>query len=374
MAGHAESSSSKSADDVARTIRHAILEGKYEGRFEFPSMRYLAREHGVSLRVAQTAVAILEADGLVYRRERRGTFVRPAGDRPMTSTVPSTLRCVNVVERITGTTPAFVRTGYLRGYTDALEQHDVKMRIATIPEDNDSYESLFSPLFPFQAQGCILINVINPALIAWLDERNIPFVVQSHVCYNKKNMPGHHSVAVNKVGGGFIATKHLLDIGHHRIGFIGRRYHAPDHMAEVYEGYRSALRCAGAEELPEDTLEFVTDELQHAIEPMRQYLQRDDIPTALVTENDMTAIGVLEAARTLGVHVPDQLSIVGYNDQAEAATTSPPLTTISNHIVRLGSTAVETLFAAASGTFDTWQTRVLNCHLIERGTTAAPRI
>jgi len=361
-----------SSRELAATIRHAIQEGKYTSQFAFPSFRELSRQYGVSMRVVRAALNILEEEGLVYRRERQGTFVRTVPIRADGQSGTSTLKSVNIVERPTGTTPGFVRTGYLRGYTEALDRFDMRMRVVNSPQPGGDYESLFSPACALQEQGCILINLVDASLMQWLNDHKIPFVVQSYICYDKEGLPPHHSVAINKVGGGHLATQHLIDQGHRRIGFIGRTGAEGVPASEIFEGYRSALRCNGIELRKKDTLDYLTDESTNAVAPAKAFLERSDLPTAIVAETDMTAIGVIEAAKLIGISVPEELSVVGYNDQAEAELASPPLTTVSNHVVQLGRTAVDMLLAASAGDFEEMQTRVLRCHLVSRKTTTSP--
>jgi len=364
----------ESSHRLANALRQAIAEGKYPQHSAFPSFRELSLQHGVSLRVVKAALDILEKEGVLYRRERRGTFVRGAGAAWPDGDGRCPLRCVNLVERPGGTVPGFERAGYLVGCTQALERHDIKMRFVRCPPEG-GYEAIFAPDVPYAEQGCVLINIITPSLLRWLSDHAVPFVVQSSVCYDLSPLPPHHSLSVNKVGAAFAATQHLIGLGHRRIGFIGRPEHTsigPGDFGEIYEGYRAALRCAGVEERACDLLDFAANEAEVAVEPARRYLSRRDLPTAVVAQTDATAIGVLRAAKELGVRVPRDLSVIGYNDETEAEQADPPLTTMSNQRVLLGRTAVEMVIAAASGAYDAPQNRVLQCPLVERQTTAPP--
>lgn len=362
---------------LTEKIRHNILEGIYSPDMAFPSLRDLSREHGVSMRVVQGAMAILETEGLIYRRERRGTFVRGTSlPKPDLENMTSPLRCINFVERPSGTVPDFVRSSYMLGYTEALEHLNIKMRVVNCPSrgenTNDIAMTFFSPLFPFQEQGCVLINLVSPQLIEWLNARQIPFVIQSNTCYERENLPPHHAVMVNKFAGAMVAVRHLVALGHDRIGYVGRREVGDGDLTPLYRGYEAAMCEAGLGVRDQDVLEFVNVEPAHAREPLLIYLSRSSRPTAVITETDMSAFSVIETARSMGLDVPGDLSVVGYNDQEEAAAFTPPLTTVSNYRVMLARRSVELLFEVVAGQHPTPRHQILQPRLIERSTTTKP--
>ena len=126
--------------------------------------------------------------------------------------------------------------------------------------------------------------------------------------------------------GGFLATKHLIDLGHRRIGYI-RRPVDLSHSRSRYEGYQAALTEHG---LPlDDTLivfgGFIFEDGYRAL---RELLALPERPTAIVAYNDMMAIGALRALYEMGLHVPGDISLVGFDDIAQASYTCPSLTTI----------------------------------------------
>lgn len=336
-----------------------------------PSERELSRLHGVNRKAVSKAISLLEQDGLVQRMARSGTFVRrtPVAETPQ----GESLRCINFVEA-----PSFASENmqwivqeYLSGYTEALEHHEIKTRFQVCPDDLEDFESLLWPRLPQRAQGVVLVNRRAPALLNWLTERGIPFVLQCQYHYDTTGLPEHHKVYVNKAGGAFEGTRHLLGLGHRRIGFLGE---VPGGRGAipVYEGYHAALRCAGLTPDAKHVARIFTDDPAIDLAPLVDYLKRPDRPTAVITGNDYTALAVMQAARILGIEVPRDLSIVGVNDQAEAARSTPPLTTIAIPRKLFCKTAVDVLMAVAEGQTQDWQTRILDCTLMVRGTTATP--
>lgn len=360
----------KDSKRLAVTLRHVIQEGPYVPNDPFPSLRELARQYGAGFRVVRTAVDILVKDGLLVRRERSGTFVRrTARDRSAADAGPR-LRCVTILERPIGTFPSFVRMHYLQGCTQALDAQGIRMRVMPLPPCPDSIPTVLSNQHRLQEQGCILVNIVDKAVFGWLREHKVPFVVQNYRQYPKEALPPHPSVTVNKVGGAFMATRRLIELGHRRIGYAGALFDEQHGAVEVYEGFVAALHCAGLEARSRDLLAFRTDDPATAHLLALPLMEGRPLPPAILAQTDATAIGILGACKTLGIHVPGDLSVVGFNDQAEAAQCDPPLTTVAVPRVQLGREAAETLLSSITTGPDAEPvSKVLECHLVERGST-----
>lgn len=153
-------------------------------------------------------------------------------------------------------------------------------------------------------------------------------------------------------------TRHLLALGHRRIGFLHGGM--PDwnvSMRERYAGYVSALAEAGIEPDPSlvlqaGTFESVLVDGQVPVHAQRiaAFLERPDRPTALFVPVDMLAIKVMEVARDkLGLRVPEDVAIAGFDDILAAAHTSPPLTTVRHPTLEVGRRAAELLFQRGGG-------------------------
>jgi LacI family transcriptional regulator len=141
--------------------------------------------------------------------------------------------------------------------------------------------------------------------------------------------------------GAVAATEHLLALGHRRIGFLAGR---PDlESARLRErGYRKALATAGLP-VDEDLIEVGGYEAVTATEPARRLLELDARPTAIFAANDVTALETIAVARSLGLSVPDDLSVVGFDNVPESALGDPPLTTVEQPIQEMGREAVRLL-------------------------------
>jgi len=155
---------------------------------------------------------------------------------------------------------------------------------------------------------------------------------------NSLNVP---SVAVDERSAGELATQHLLDLGHERIGYVG----GPDYYLPTRQkaaGREAALRAAGFE--PDGLAVYTEDfSVEHGRLALRQLLELPSPPTGLICSNDLMAIGVLQEAATRGLRVPEDLSVVGFDGIEAAAWTSPPLTTVEQPIDEIAETAVNAL-------------------------------
>ncbi len=141
--------------------------------------------------------------------------------------------------------------------------------------------------------------------------------------------------------GALAATRHLLELGHRRIGFLGGRHDLESAKARE-RGYRSGLEEAGIDVDPALLLDGGFKEATSE-GPARQLLTMAQRPTAIFAANDLSAIQTMRTAAELGLSVPDDLSVIGFDNVPESATTNPPLTTVDQSIQGLGFAAVRTL-------------------------------
>ena len=175
---------------------------------------------------------------------------------------------------------------------------------------------------------------------------------------------GMPTVDSDNLAGAVLATEHLLRLGHRRIGFLAGR---PDLESSRLreQGYRRALAAAGIR--PDPELVRVGDyrrESAHA--PARELLSLPDRPTAIFAANDLSAIGTMEAALSLGLSVPGDVSVVGFDNVPESALTSPPLTTVHQPMHQMGSEAIHLLIQLMTGSGERGAHVRLPTGLVER--------
>lgn len=191
---------------------------------------------------------------------------------------------------------------------------------------------------------CVLsVAQLSPREREQLRAKGIPFVVFDP---NEELPDDVPFVGATNWRGGQAATRHLLELGHRRIAMIS----GPDHpfcLARM-AGYSSALTEAG---LPVDPDLVVRTQLtrEHGCTAARDLLSRPDRPTAVFAANDMQALGVYQAARGLGLRIPDDLSVVGFDDVPAVAWVDPPLTTVHQPLAEMAVAATELALALGRG-------------------------
>jgi LacI family transcriptional regulator len=174
----------------------------------------------------------------------------------------------------------------------------------------------------------------------------------------------------DNLAGAVAATEYLLGLGHRRIGLLAGR---PDlESARLRErGYRTALGAAGIEVDPK-LVRVGGYQPDSAEEAARLMLQGDDRPSAIFGANDVSALAAIGTARALGLDVPRDLSVIGFDNVPESALSEPPLTTIEQPIQQMGFEAVELLIGLIETRSDLATQRMLPTQLVVRGSCAPP--
>jgi DNA-binding LacI/PurR family transcriptional regulator len=154
------------------------------------------------------------------------------------------------------------------------------------------------------------------------------------------------SVGVDNHHGGYLATNHLIQKGHQRIAYVSSPSDRSDNV-ERMTGYRDALTEAGIGFDPSLVVKG-TGRTAGGQKALPVLLSLDDAPSAVFCYNDMTAIGLIDAAREAGLSLPRDLAIVGFDDVIFARFTHPQLTTIAQPVGRLGRKAVDIVLTLLS--------------------------
>ncbi|MFI2705855.1 LacI family DNA-binding transcriptional regulator [Cellulosimicrobium composti] len=178
------------------------------------------------------------------------------------------------------------------------------------------------------------------------------------------------SVGAENYQGGLDAAAHLLTLGHRRIATITGVPEQDNSLARL-AGYRAAMIQAGVP-VDDDLVCLSTYGVPAGFEGTQRLLTLDDPPTAIFACSDDTALGALRALREAGLSVPDDVSLVGFDDLPVAAWTDPPLTTVRQPLVEMGAAAVELVHRARSGGDRSLHTE-LATSLVVRESTAPPR-
>jgi len=185
--------------------------------------------------------------------------------------------------------------------------------------------------------------------------------------------PGVHLVSVDHVQGSKMAVRHLLELGHRKIAFVSDVLNDPYGFVatkQKYQGYCETLEEAQLPIPPE-----YHQHGEHGREAARKMgaalFSLPDPPTAIFAASDTQAIGVMEAAREVGIKVPEQLSVIGYNDIRDAEYMN--LTTIHQPLYESGLTGAQILLQAIENPSEEFEKVILPISLVVRKTTAPPQ-
>lgn len=209
-------------------------------------------------------------------------------------------------------------------------------------DDPGEQDRLARTLLDRRVDGLVLATCrAKDRLPARLEAEGVPLVLMNRASGN------HATVRPDDERGGYIATEHLLDLGHRRIGMIAGPLDTVPTIHRL-EGYRQAHAAAG---LPVDEKLIVKSRLDmdSGAAAARQLLSLRKPPTAIFAINDVVAIGAMWVANQHGLQIPDDLAIVGYNDLPLSARLPIPLTSVAVPLADMGQHAIDLLVDRING-------------------------
>ena len=260
-------------------------------------------------------------------------------------------------------------TGYIgeiiRGIDTELSLSDLDLVLYTTHRTASKEASYVANLAKGMVDGLLLVLPRNPTdYIGLLTRQNFPFVLIDHQGTGK-DCP---AVGATNWQGAFTATEYLIKLGHQRIGFI-TGWKDLGCAEDRLQGYRSALRTHHISELPgliyEGTF-FQLDGYNGAI----AMLDLPNPPTAIFASNDVMAMGVMDAVRSRGLRVPDDISVVGFDNIPQSAMVFPPLTTVQQPLEQMGRVAAQMLLGILNGVEQVTNRIELPTELIVRSSTS----
>jgi DNA-binding LacI/PurR family transcriptional regulator len=213
----------------------------------------------------------------------------------------------------------------------------------------------------------VVFSNLSAPMRSQLRRSGIPFVVVDPTGEPVHDTP---SVGATNWSGGLAATRHLLALGHTRIGVITGPREILCSRARL-DGYRAAMDAAGIA-VDEALVRHGDFHVASGERQARAMLRLPEPPTAIVAGNDLMALGVYQAAREAHLRIPEQLSVVGFDDLPVASWVSPPLTTVRQPLAEMAGTATRLVIELARGETPQ-QTRIeLSTDIVVRGSTARP--
>lgn len=310
------------------------------------------------------------ADVAADTRERVLNAAAALDYRPTTSRLPTGRRALAVVFDIPASPYILnVLQGVLASATDAQLE-----LLTRLPPDRRArgHRTVAHEWIAAQRAagvvGIVGLTLAAPdALIDAADDAGIPFVMVDPVETHHRLMV---SVGSSNWAGAREATDHLIALGHRRIGWVGGPEFS-DAARDRFYGFNAALDAAGLAVDPA-LVRAGPFEVAAGARHAHELLSTPVPPTAIMAADDELAVGVLASAHELGVRVPEDLSVVGFDDTPQAAWTTPPLTTVHQHLGGMGRMAVQVVLTMSGGNAPTSRHVELATTLTVRQSTAHP--
>jgi len=248
----------------------------------------------------------------------------------------------------------------------ALFASHYRALICSAEEDRDKENAYIEMLLRQRVDGVIIVptghSIEN---IYRLLKNSVPVVVLD------RDMPEltANRVVSDNYQGAYDGTTHLIELGHTNIGVIGGpAYSEP--MVDRIQGIRAAIESRGLTIPPERMVIDSEQQFEMGHSATKRFFAEDNPPTAIFALTDVMAVGVLHAASEMGLSVPGDLSIIGFDDIPLAQYCIPTLTTIAQPIYEMGEVAVKLMLGYLREPTQAFETVRLNTHLVHRQSTA----
>lgn len=260
-------------------------------------------------------------------------------------------------------------TEILQGVADAAAEVGAVVAVAVRGRDTAAPPDTWARHLADTGRQAVIgvVNALTTAHVAALSRVHLPLVVIDPIDLPRARVT---SVGATNFAGGHAAARHLLELGHRRIAYLGGSPTAACNQARVH-GFRAAMEAADLP-VPDAYVQSGRFRYEDGVDGGRVLLSLPEPPTAVFVACDETAAGVVEAARRRGLRVPEDLSIVGFDDTQLARYSSPPLTTVRQPLREMGVVALRTALRMAAGEKLDSHHVELATQLVVRNSTAPP--
>jgi LacI family transcriptional regulator len=256
----------------------------------------------------------------------------------------------------------------IRGVEDVVHTAGVGIVVSAIHRRSEPARRWLQNLRARASDGVILVNsTLDSSMHQELRRLDVPLVVVDPVGGPGLDAP---TIGATNWAGGLSAVEHLISLGHRRIGVISGPRGLLCSRARL-DGYRTGMEAAGIT-LTEDLLWEGDFYHESGFKGAQAFLALPAAPTAIAASSDQMAVGAYEAVRRHGLRVPDDISIIGFDDLPEVRWASPPLSTVRQPLAEMGSLAARTVLRLAAGEPVESPRLELATSLIIRESTTAP--
>nr|WP_144928472.1 GntR family transcriptional regulator [Paenibacillus bovis] len=348
---------------VIDKIKEWIDNGDIKPGEKIYSENEMAKMFNVSRHTIRQAVGELVHEGLLYREQGAGTFC---------SSTPKSKNNISDqtnVEKLRGKNIGIITTyisdyifpSIIRGMESYLSSKDYSLILASTDNDIEKEKQCLEAMLKRNIDGLIIeptkSSSYNPNMHYYLEleQKNIPYLMINQ--FYSQLQPPH--IILNDEKGGFIATEHLIKNGHEKIIGIFKT----DDLQGVYrmKGFIRAFRQNQIPFFNEMMISYSTEDLDHVLKEKLENLFADtnNLPTGIVCYNDTIALLVINILREKGINVPDDVSVVGYDDSYLSEASEIKLTSITHPKMQMGIDAAKWIVSTIENNNNNEQTSII---------------
>jgi len=302
---------------------------------KIPSESEFSKLLDVSSITVRKALTELVNEGVIYRVRGKGSFVSNRASTPVTSHYVTFIISGNDMYN-----SSYMRI--IKGIQPFLSTQDCKLIIEFVENDFEQEHELVLKLMQTETRGLLIYSADPDAATSYLNElrkKQIPFVMLD------RSPSGYpvDCVTCNNYDGAYEAVQYLIAQGHTRIGFAAYDFHLSTEV-ERYNGYRHAMGNVAL--APSQNIELLQKKLDYA--KITELIHRGEL-TALFCANDRRALEVIEQLSQRGINIPEQISVMGFDDFEGSKFAKVPLTTVKQDFESLGYEGAKLLFENSRG-------------------------
>ena len=319
-------------------FRERILDGRLPAGTRLLNDNVLAAQYQLSRDTVRQALAHLADEGLIERIQGRGTFVcQPPPKGQDVSVVPEQKQ-IGLLLSIGDRSGSSYPQDILVGVEHAIKSHGYSISLSYTEGDQEQQAREIARMSGNHVAGLIICPVtrnVNADVIRQIQAVHVPLI------FVDRYLSGLSIdyVGADNRGGGYRATEHLIILGHRRIGFIfleKETMETTSSVKERWQGYFDALQKYGVPYDPSLIMADANLKYASASSGIQEFLQRTDRPSAVFAVNDFVALDVMQAAHALHLRIPQDLALVGFDNEHFASRINPPLTTVNQPFFDIG--------------------------------------
>lgn len=320
---------------IKNQIYKLINEGRIKPGNKIPTENELAVEYNASRHTVRKALNIIEQEGLLYKVQGVGTFVKKAESKPTKN-----------IGFISISLHDYIFVDILHGADNTLHNRGYQIILGNSKDDPLREKDILEEMIRKDVDGLIIepaksaYNYPNIPILKRFVEKHLPVVILD----SKFDIDDFHYVTVDDVKGGYLATRYFIDNDHERIAMINKMLHKPS--VERLKGYEKALEEAEIPVYKNYIKEYYTSEFQDSNKYVAELknitedlMALDNPPTGIFCFNDQIAVRVREILEDMGYSVPGDVSIIGYDDSKLVSLKNIGITSVAHPKEKAGEKA-----------------------------------